>query len=269
MRSLVEHHQQPSASFATPPVIEVVLAVEFVPLPVGVLGALHLARIVDRWAGSEPDVEETVAAPPNTLEVVTGVGALPFSFGFGSPGVRFLVYTEHRSLLVQVQNDRLVLNWRRVHEHLLYPRFDFLREEFDRLWNDLCREVALREDALQPVIAEVTYVNEIHHAGRSEQPFAHLSAGAATVATLPTLRFQYQMPVQPAHMHGGGAVVVDAEPSGGEGHRMTVSTRLALHSTPGADRPVEALVSAHDVSVAEFVRATTDAYHREWGAEGL
>src|SRR6185503_14326117 len=73
--------------------------------------------------------------------------------------------------LVQVQYDRLLLNWRRLSEGDPYPRYKKLRADFAELWQEFCSYVAGNDfGVLQPSIAEVSFFNRIPVQGAAEIP---------------------------------------------------------------------------------------------------
>lgn len=75
---------------------------------------------------------------------------------------RFWLISEDGSLILQVQNDRLVLNWRKVADDCTYPRYGFMRERFQTEWTRFTHYLA-RESILVPATmhGEIVYVNTI------------------------------------------------------------------------------------------------------------
>ncbi len=80
----------------------------------------------------------------------------------GLPEVRLWFLSDDESRLVQVQNDRLIYNWRKTDESGEYPRFDRLRVDFirecERFASFLERE---GQDPIEADQVELTYVNDI------------------------------------------------------------------------------------------------------------
>ncbi len=65
-------------------------------------------------------------------------------------------------LLVQLQDDRLNLNWRRVEPGDRYPRYAVLRPKFDELRGQL--DEVLERNGREPAVVdyvEVSYINEL------------------------------------------------------------------------------------------------------------
>src|SRR4051812_28021302 len=114
----------PLPDYARPPVIEVAVGVEF--FPVEELDTVQLVRLHDVWRDRYPliQLQPEVASGPQ-LPIVFG-GVLP---------VRLWSQSENQESLIQVQADRLIVNWRRFAENREYPRYGTLRAEFQARWS--------------------------------------------------------------------------------------------------------------------------------------
>jgi uncharacterized protein (TIGR04255 family) len=80
--------------------------------------------------------------------------------GGSIPPNRTVFASLDKDRLIQLQQDRFINNWKGVGEN--YPRFEVLRGEFRKRWNDFALFSA--EERLGPIIpqrVEVTYVNHI------------------------------------------------------------------------------------------------------------
>jgi uncharacterized protein (TIGR04255 family) len=76
--------------------------------------------------------------------------------------------------LVQVQQDRLILNWRRIQADDVYPRYERLRPELERVANELL--LFLEQEGLGNVVpnqCEVSYINHIETAEWAQRGELH------------------------------------------------------------------------------------------------
>jgi uncharacterized protein (TIGR04255 family) len=147
-------------SFGHPPVAEVALAVQFAPETIDIEAFGRFARGVRddlptrQRQSVAPPMEERFDRVPATPSIQIRLEApteLPRTWFLSEDGVQ----------LVQLQHDRLTLNWRETNEDVDYPRYGALRERFEEL-------LKLLTDALDEIgqshainICEVTYVNPI------------------------------------------------------------------------------------------------------------
>lgn len=139
-------------SFVRPPVFEVSVGVVFSPRP-----DLLIGHIGDFWNLIRDRYPRTEHA-----QLVLGEGEAPVQDRFGNwlPRVWFL--SEDNCMLVQVQQDRLYVNWRATDKESTYPRFPTVKSEFDRVWSLFVGRVAVLTGASPvPVRVELSYTNFI------------------------------------------------------------------------------------------------------------
>jgi uncharacterized protein (TIGR04255 family) len=70
--------------------------------------------------------------------------------------------SKDETLLIQLQGDRLLLNWRRGPDEATYPHFETVSSEFQRIYGEL--EAFVLEQGLgtlQPNQCEMTYINHL------------------------------------------------------------------------------------------------------------
>lgn len=152
------------ADFASPPVTEVALGVQFNRLDRFL--SPHLGLVWDEFKDEFPYVEEHPYYPP-----VFETFGTPAPFQIPSINLqlvatpemsRVLFLNSQRTQLLQVQRDRFLHNWRKVSEGGNYPRFERMIETFDAGLRKFI-EVIDREK-LGPVLpnqCEVAYINQI------------------------------------------------------------------------------------------------------------
>ena len=149
----------PLPDFADPPVVEVALGVQFQP-PVE-LSPLDLGPLRERWRDRFPRLEQQPPLPPvveaeraSQLGVQVVVGAAPM--------VRQWFLAEEGRELIQLQQDRLIVNWRDVDGQVPYPRYEHVAALFaeasEALWNFLAEQNLPQPSVTQ---AEVNYINAI------------------------------------------------------------------------------------------------------------
>lgn len=151
-------------SFSRPPVIEVVAGVQFEPI-----AELNTARLGLLWSKFRGRFPLTEQKPPldQTVERVGARGTSPSSRLeiLDTLNTRLWFLNRTGDELVQVQNDRLIRNWRRLPGSAnTYPRFDAhvlpgFKNDFATLLSFLESESVARPRANQ---CEVTYINHIH-----------------------------------------------------------------------------------------------------------
>jgi uncharacterized protein (TIGR04255 family) len=84
------------------------------------------------------------------------------------PDLRCWFIDESKSRLLQLQDDRLIINWRKVRrdDTLRYPKYSANRASFEREWSRY-REFLRREGLGDPPVTgcEVSYINHIEKGG--------------------------------------------------------------------------------------------------------
>ncbi len=149
---------QPLPSYRDPPVVETALSVQFKPVK-GLRNA-HLGLFWQQSRDSFPTVND--AEPIESQEETFGGHRqrLPhFRFATGHQGARLQMEARDGHMMIQLQNGRLVYNWRSLDDGL-YPRWDRVLREFLRA---LARFSGFLEaeglPSIVPIQWEVTYVN--------------------------------------------------------------------------------------------------------------
>ncbi|MGH7924592.1 MAG: TIGR04255 family protein [Candidatus Binatus sp.] len=151
----------PLPEFSRPPLVEVALSVQFEPIA---LHAAHFGLFWQRIRSRFPKTSEQPPLPP----VIERFGVMPLlqqqvQFGMGMLLPRCWFTNDEDSELLQLQSDRLILNWRKLgNESIEYPRYRKLRVELEQeysLLGSFLKDERLGE--LRPTQCELTYVNQI------------------------------------------------------------------------------------------------------------
>ena len=136
-----------------------------------------------------------------------GLPAIQFMVG-SAPPPRLWFLTEHQTELIQLQHDRLIVNWRQTAQDVEYPRYETVRDLFAARLDDLSAFLAERYlGAIEINQVEVTYINAIepgpdgrfdldrilrhwrplaeHHLGQPEQARAAMVFAVPDVGSAP------------------------------------------------------------------------------------
>lgn len=260
--------------FRHPPVAEVACSVQFEPLRKldGPRLGLLWARFRDRYPRAEqhpplPNVIEsfTRQAPPQfRVELLQD---LPFP--------RFWFISADQSRLVQVQDDRFVVNWRKQGSDQAYPRYATLRQV-------LVDDMATFEDWLEgegfgrpaPNQVEVTYVNHMVAGAEAttRQPlaaFVRLWAGEPSNATGPDeveFRCSYIMTGATDEPLGRLHLQVQSQLRRSDSvplYSFTLVGRGAP-SAPTKEAALALMDQQHNWIVRTFADVTTEGMHDKW-----
>jgi uncharacterized protein (TIGR04255 family) len=263
--------------FATPPIIEVVLSVQFdrlARLGVPQIGQLWAERFKDRF----PKTEEH-APLPSVLELF-GLQAAPrVDVRLETAQIpRCWFLNQSGTELMQIQPDRFIHNWRKVGKGDEYPRFEHVRDEFHREVSAF-RDYLAQEDlgALTPNQCEVTYINHIESGAEWDQP-----GQLEKVLTVWASRYSDDYLSEPENVRFVARYVI-RDSTGDPMGRLHVSAEPAYRAIDG--RPVLVLEltargrpdgegingvlafmnTGREVVVRAFASITTPEMHEIWG----
>lgn len=137
--------------FDNPPVIETVLGVQFTPLQ-----SFSIPHYGIYWDKIRERYKQCQVHPPIAISINEMMNLAP------SQNFRCWFVDESQNNLIQVQQDRFILNWRKVHGDEAYPHYEQIRPQFEQEWIRFC-EVLAAEGIAHPEVnqCEVTYVNHI------------------------------------------------------------------------------------------------------------
>jgi uncharacterized protein (TIGR04255 family) len=177
-------------------------------------------------------------------------------------------FLDNSGRLIQVQRDRLIVNWRKEAESSVYPRYSSLRAELEQRATQFSEFLASQQQSpLKPNAIEVTYVNQIPLTGESsnlsdivsmlQHPPGNVGSPAETNLSV---RFDVSAPLE----RESAVLVINAQRS------SVVDPPLAVLqlscNTPVRDfsDAFEALDRARYHLVHSFHDITTDKMHEKW-----
>ena len=261
-------------NFTKPPVEEVACSLQFaMPLP---LGLVDFGSLVAAYRPLYPQLEEQPPLPP----ISTGPEQVAFQFQFGMATIqlpRLWLLNETGNSLVQLQRDRLGVNWRRTKPQDVeqaYPRYRIavrpsLVDAHSRLVEGLA---GMREAAPSISAFEVVYVNPIPMSA-DQHPSDILRCltsdyGGALSEPTDGLNLQLTFPLVPLD----GTLTVTAglarrADDSNDDPLILLMQLTARGTVPNGtfESALDCVDVAHDSIVRGFASLTTDEMHMQWG----
>ena len=148
--------------FESPPLDELVLGVQFSPLPG--YSAVFAKDVWGLFRQQFPRVEEKPALDP-VFETFGGTSPPPgMQLRFGPPSSRTRLWfvSSDEDHLIQFQEDRILLNWRKRNSKKFYPRFETISKSYGE-YLESAENFFLRlfSQGLDINQAEISYINII------------------------------------------------------------------------------------------------------------
>ena len=261
--------------YTLPPVIETVLGVQFSPL--ANFSVLHFGLYWEKVREEYPKYE--IQPPLATAFEKFGSQfekepKLGIELSNAPPQFRCWFIDDSRTRLIQVQNDRFIINWRKITGEEKYPHYDTFRPRFEMEWKRFCQFLEAEEFSIPEIDqCEVTYVNhmeindDIKYYGEIYQVFntwSKLPPGSflpePEVARFST---KYVMPEERGRLH------VDLAPKirrrdGKEVLQLNLTARGKPNSS-GLEDIITWFDLGHEWIVKGFTELTTTKMHKLWG----
>lgn len=267
----------PLPSFRKPPVAEVAMTAHF-----RTIEDLHVGHLGAYWQENMerlPLLEQHPPTPPAEPELFAGPSV-------GGPRIRievvpmastprFWFVSADKTIVVQIQQDRLVLNWRRVNPNDVYPRFGFMRARFEEeLLGFLTFLAKMDLSPPQQFNGEILYLNAItsgNHWRRHEEAhkvfrqMAPLDLDKNVVEAEDARWLQRFTFKNPAGVPTG-RLYAQAEPvlngHGEPGFNLTLTARGGVSDT--ATDLFDFMNAGRERVVRVFDAMTTPEMHMEW-----
>lgn len=264
----------PLPDYKTPPIDEVIVGVHF--RPIALFSEAHIGLLWQRLRVDFPTVEsqprlevadEHFDQPLAPSAPVVRIGPLPTSN-------RTWFISVDDAYVVQIQNDLLLLNWRKRSANE-YPHFEKIVDVFLDILNSLASLLA--EELLTPLsirMSEVSYVNWIpNDAGLT---FMRLTDGARLSSIMPgqpeIQAWISQYRISDPSGTGVARLHIDSQPVGRQvegdivtGSQLSLTVRSALHSSATADEVRRSLLSSRTIIAGAFAELTTAEAQASWG----
>ena len=254
-------------AFEFPPVNEIVIAVQFVPVPqFGIREAVAVARAFEGWEIVDvlPALEPIVEAP---LGVATGH---TLRFGLGTAPQRVVLSSEDGHQIAQVQQDRVAAHQRLDDERPSFSRVQaLLRQVTARASGGL--QNTLLEPPHQAELVEVIYDNIVRMGGGWRDP-ADLHRLVRIIDEVPgdepydrveqvQVGFTYLLREGQQFL---GRLRVMAEPYIAAGEQPGIRLQLISRRIVG-DRAIDCVLEqSHADIVKAFTAVTTEEMHQQW-----
>lgn len=262
---LLSMNDAPKPEFNRPPVNEVALAAQFDPLSGG---AYALAQVAEMLKAVDPGYESVVERPPQPpLPPRDAPRGISLQLLDAPEPPLFWLLDESSHHLIQIQRDRLVVNWRKLTPDEPYPSFESILPRWKQAWAVL-EEAVARGDLgqLTPNACELTYFNAIEPSPKIGQLVAPWSGehsdGFLPEPTEVRLAAQYPLP------DDGGYLTIELTPAirqdtGAAASLLRVGAR-GWPASPDHDSVLRFFEIAHDWIVRGFTSFTTPTMHELW-----
>lgn len=255
-------------AYDRPPVVEVALAIQL-ESAIG-YRSFQLGQIAETWSSELPIVEERPALPPMVVQPEAPSLALQVSGEAETP--RLWLMSDAGDRLLQLQQDRLVVNWRKLPVDTPYLRYSVIREFLIESWERL--EGAIESLGLlmpRPSICEVVYVNHIgadsgwsstSDTSKIVAPWSgEMSDGFLPVARQAGFFLRYELP------DGHGWLTIDGQSLSTSSNEDRLIMNLVSRGSavsPDLNGALKFMDLAHEWIVRGFTSVTTPEAHENW-----
>lgn len=254
--------------FTDPPLDEVVLGVQFSPIPD--YSSVNAQEIWNLFKSNFPLIQEQPLLQPQ-FETFGGSNLqASFQFQLGAPvGSRLWFISSDSNHLVQFQPDRFLANWRKSPNPHPYPRFEKVAAAFESNLSVLSQHLSKAfEHSLDVNQAEVSYINiipveEFSEVGRWLTLWSggHLNVEALNANFTEVIRGDDGKPM--ARLHHEIRSVFTAD-----GKQKAYSFNLTFRGKPNGidvNSAMEFLAAGRIAIVTRFDELTTVRSHEFWG----
>jgi uncharacterized protein (TIGR04255 family) len=227
------------------------------------------------WRDEYPIVDEVPPLDPAIEREAPGMGAT-FQITSVPPMMRYWFLSEDQSRLIQLQRDRLILNWRKVPTGpQTYPRYAALREEFVRRIGQLVDFLSVHNlGDLAMTQAELNYINSLP-VGQGFDGLGQLHRVLRTLAPVEDSLLSEPEEVRISHVYrvdseaGSPArCYIVMEPRQDSDEEPSLLLTLTVRGKPFGEDVAETmkfLDFGHNEIVRRFTEATTEVMHASWG----
>lgn len=254
--------------FGDPPLDEVVLGVQFDPIPG--YTAVDAHGIWDLFSAEFENVEEH---PPLGSQFETFGGVVPqrgMQFHFGPPPTtaRLWFVSADGSHLLQFQPDRFLTNWRKFQGLVPYPRYEQIEERFGNGLQKLIDHISNSKNSpLDINQVEITYINIIpvndfseHDRWLNIRTPATVSVEGLNIDFTEVIHDELGKPFARLHHELQSAVSLDGN---AKAFRLSLTFR-GKPSDQGINGVLSFLAKGREAIVSRFAELTTPEAHEFW-----
>lgn len=259
--------------YSSPPVIETVLGVQF--LPIDGFSMLHLGLFWSRVKREYPKFQ--IKPPLNpVVEQFEGLEGSRPVLGveiLQEPEARCWLIDQQENHLIQIQKDRFHFNWKKVTGHDVYPQYDTCKPRFKSEWERFAQFLVDENlEAAQVTQCEVTYVNHLEM-GRGWSSYSELDkvfTGLSSMSDRKLLREPEHISLNYVYVIPGkkGRLHIDVRPAiRREDGTQIIQMQMTARGKPISNKLhdlLEWLDLGHDWIVNGFTDFTTQYMHTIW-----
>ncbi|MDP4013920.1 MAG: TIGR04255 family protein [Candidatus Nanopelagicales bacterium] len=245
----------PDVTFSRPPLIEKSLGVEFGD-PLSAQTILYMSAL---WRNRYPTVQ---AQAPLLPQLPLGATGSLIGLQLGVPFPRFWLISVDDTKLIQIQPDRLLVNWR-LRDESTYPRYGELRSELLELLREACDLL----DEARIVSVDASYFNLI----RGVRPGSGLADVLVSAAELPSDSNGTLVNVQILEVPPDGAPRSEFKLEAGQMKgspsdiALNVFARSELRGSAASSDVVRSgLDHVHEMCLDGFLRHTEESIQQSW-----
>jgi uncharacterized protein (TIGR04255 family) len=146
--------------YDAPPLDEVVIGVQFSPAQG--YTSLNAREVWDLFKSDYPEVQEHPPIEPSFETFGGSQQGIKFQLGRGPLRARLWFISREQDRLIQFQDDRLLLNWRKQPSAQQYPRFESISQSFEDHLSKLGEYFGWKlNHQLNINQVEISYINNI------------------------------------------------------------------------------------------------------------
>ncbi len=266
---------EPSISFRSPPVVEVVAAVALSGMPPEA-GPLLAAFWREQLKKQFPRLEQQPPYFPPTEQFPPSSAQFNLQWNVGLPPVRLWALKPDGQELLQMQPGWFACNWRKVKPHDDYDRWPARRRAFSQ-WFTAMSSFLEREGAGEPQVTqcEVTYINHIRSGAvwndhADFERIMNISLGTPTPYPVEQISTQAQFLME-GEGKPYGRVHVRAVPAYDQDGKTPLYvlelTARGSPLSPGLVGALQFMDAGRSAINSLFVAIATEEMQREWGRE--
>lgn len=263
--------------FERPPINEVILSIQFDSLRK--FGNAHVGRLWNEFRAEYPKISEQAPLPPvfETFGVLQPPPGMKLEAFLSPPMSRYWFEASDEVELIQIQQDRILHNWRKRQATQEYPHYEAIRNRFEadvKRFEEFLKSNNLGE--IRPNQCEVTYVNTINLPGGVD---AHQHLERITPLWVGTLSQASALEIEDAVIRARYVLKVSGKPYGRVHVRFAPAvltadrspiirleiTARAKPENPSISDAFRLLDDERESVVRTFAEVTTREMHDFWG----